>query len=121
MATTSSSPLARARPSSSAIRAAANGDGDDGSSAGGETTDDAKASPGGAGGDVSDILNSPAFLKRKVEVLQSDIAALEKELEEATAVASAAKAEWGAKFDMLNKEVSARDITFGRFPLGDRA
>ena len=70
---------------------------------------------------MSDILNSPAFLKRKVEVLQSDIAALEKELEEATAVASAAKAEWGAKFDMLNKEVSARDITFGRFPLGDRA
>ena len=40
-----------------------------------------------------------------MEVLQSDIAALEKELEEATAAASAAKDEWGAKFDMLNKEV----------------
>jgi uncharacterized small protein (DUF1192 family) len=110
MASTSSSTLARGRPTWSAIRAAATDDGDDGSaaSAGGETPDDAKASSGDAGGDVSDILNSPAFLKRKVEVLQSDIAALEKELEEATAVASAAKAEWGAKFDMLNKEVRAK-------------
>lgn len=57
--------------------------------------------------DASDILNSPAFLKRKVEVLQSDIAALEKEIEEANAVYNAGKEEWGAKFDMLNKEVSA--------------
>lgn len=52
----------------------------------------------------ADILNSPAFLKRKVEVLQSDIAALEKEIEEANAVYLAGKEEWGAKFDMLNKE-----------------
>ena len=54
----------------------------------------------------SDILNSPAFLKRKVEVLQSDIAALEKEIEEANAVYLAAKEEWGAKFDRLNSDVS---------------
>ena len=53
----------------------------------------------------SDILSSPTFLKRKVEVLQSDIAALEKEIEEANAVAAKGKEEWAAKFDMLTKEV----------------
>jgi len=54
--------------------------------------------------DQADILNSPAFLKRKVEVLNSDIAALEKEIEEANAVAVAGKEEWGFRYDMLNKE-----------------
>ena len=54
----------------------------------------------------SDILNSPAFLTRKVEVLQSDIAAMEKEIEEANTVYLAAKEEWGAKFDRLNSDVS---------------
>ncbi|KAL9188306.1 hypothetical protein ACHAXT_006684 [Thalassiosira profunda] len=54
--------------------------------------------------EAADILNSPAFLKRKVDVLESDIAAMEKEIEEANAVYEAGKAEWGDKFDMLNKE-----------------
>jgi len=40
-----------------------------------------------------------------VEVLQSDIAALEKEIEEASAVVAKGKEEWLAKFDMLTKEV----------------
>jgi len=57
--------------------------------------------------DASDILNSPAFLKRKVEVLQSDLAALQKEIEEANAVYLAGKEEWGPKFDMINKESQA--------------
>lgn len=52
----------------------------------------------------ADILNSPAFLKRKVEVLQSDIAALETEIEEANVVLQAGKDEWGNQFDMLNRE-----------------
>lgn len=99
MATTSSPPLQRCR-ASSPLRAAAAAAGDDGAAAAeGGIPEETKASS-------DDILNSPAFLNRKVEVLQSDIAALEKELEEANAVASAAKEEWGAKFDMLNKEVS---------------
>jgi len=55
--------------------------------------------------EASDILSSPTFLKRKVEVLQSDIAALEKEIEEANAVVAKGKEEWLAKFDMLTKEV----------------
>lgn len=55
----------------------------------------------------ADILNSPAFLKRKVEVLQSDITALEKEIEKANVVYLAGKEEWGAKFDMLNAEAQS--------------
>ena len=60
----------------------------------------------------SDILSSPTFLKRKLEVLQSDIAALEKEIEEANAVAAKGKEEWSAKFDMLNKEVRMIHIAY---------
>lgn len=60
-----------------------------------------------AAADATDILNSPAFLQRKVEVLESDIAALEKEIEEANAVYLAGKEEWGPKFDFLNKESQA--------------
>jgi hypothetical protein len=104
MATTSSPPLPRCRASSPLRAAAAEGDVDAAAAEGG-IPEETKASSDVVG-DVSDILNSPAFLNRKVEVLKSDIAALEKELEEANAVASAAKEEWGAKFDMLNKEVS---------------
>jgi hypothetical protein len=72
-----------------------------------ETKTSSSSSEAPTAGDATDILNSPAFLKRKVEVLQSDVAALEKELEEANALAASAKAEWGTKFDMLNKEVSS--------------
>ena len=56
--------------------------------------------------DDSDILNSPAFLRRKVEVLESDLAALAKEVEEANAIYLQGKEEWGSKFDALNTEVS---------------
>eukprot|EP00804_Cyclotella_cryptica_P004954 CCRYP_014083-RD/>CCRYP_014083-RD protein AED:0.38 eAED:0.38 QI:0/-1/0/1/-1/1/1/0/125 len=42
----------------------------------------------------NDILNSPAFLQRKVEVLRSDVAALDKSIEEANAVYAANKEEW---------------------------
>ena len=53
-----------------------------------------------------------AFLTRKVEVLQSDIAALEKEIEEVNVVYTAGKEEWGTKFDMLNKEVSDEGVDY---------
>jgi hypothetical protein len=84
-------------------------EGDDDSTAAEEGADETTKTSSEAApttSDATDILNSPAFLKRKVEVLQSDVAALEKELEEATALAASGKAEWGTKFDMLNKEVS---------------
>ena len=75
---------------------------DDGSTETEETAEDHLL----ASEEESDILNSPAFLKRKVEVLQSDIDAMEKEIEEANTVYLAGKEEWGSKFDMLVKEVS---------------
>lgn len=57
-----------------------------------------------------DILSSPAFLKRKIEVLKSDIEATEKETEEAQARAEAGKAEWGPQLDSLRSEVSERIV-----------
>ena len=53
---------------------------------------------------ADDILNSPDFLKRKLEVLQSDLAQSQQELEEAKARLEAGKAEWGAQLDDLAKE-----------------
>jgi hypothetical protein len=54
----------------------------------------------------TDILNSPAFLKRKMDVLKSDIAAIDKEIEEARERADAGKAEWGPQLEDLKREVS---------------
>ena len=62
-----------------------------------------------------DILNSPAFLKRKIEVLKSDIEATEKEAEEARALAEAGKAEWGPQLDALRAEVSHLFFLFRSF------
>ncbi len=64
-------------------------------------TDGAKASSIG-----DDILNSPAFLKRKVEVLKSDIEKVNEKISEANKVYEANKAEWGPQLDDLRKEVS---------------
>ena len=54
----------------------------------------------------TDILNSPAFLKRKLDVLKSDIAAIDQEIEEARIRADAGKAEWGPQLEDLKREVS---------------
>ena len=43
----------------------------------------------------SDILNSPAFLQRKVEVLQSDLKKIDENMEEVNVVYETNKAEWG--------------------------
>jgi len=71
------------------------------------SNEEASAADEQAAADTTDILNSPAFLKRKVEVLQSDIAAIEKEIDEANTVYLAGKEEWGSKFDMINRESQA--------------
>mmetsp|Transcript_12008 Transcript_12008/g.17926 ORF Transcript_12008/g.17926 Transcript_12008/m.17926 type:complete len:245 (-) Transcript_12008:93-827(-) len=71
------------------------------------SNEEAAAADEQAAADTTDILNSPAFLKRKVEVLQSDIAAIEKEIDEANTVYLAGKEEWGPKFDMINRESQA--------------
>ena len=53
---------------------------------------------------ADDILNSPDFLKRKLEVLKSDVAQAKESLEQAQARLEANKAEWGAQLDELAKE-----------------
>lgn len=100
----SSSPQPIMRQSTSSTLYAEEGTNED-ASVDNEAEDAAPAAPAAA--DATDILNSPAFLQRKVEVLESDIAALEKEIEEANAVYLAGKEEWGPKFDFLNKESQA--------------
>lgn len=55
---------------------------------------------------ADDILNSPAFLSRKIDVLKSDIAKAEEDIEAATALAEAGKAEWAPQLEDLQREVS---------------
>jgi len=54
----------------------------------------------------NDILNSPAFLKRKLDVLKSDIESVEGRISEANDVYEANKAEWGPQIDKLREEYS---------------
>jgi len=51
-----------------------------------------------------DILNSPAFLKRKVDVMKSDIEAAEEKIAAANAVYEENKAEYGDQIENLRKE-----------------
>lgn len=62
-----------------------------------------------AGDDSSgtDILNSPAFLQRKLDVLKSDIAKVEEDIAAAKVAVEEGKEEWGQQFDGLEAEVSA--------------
>lgn len=52
----------------------------------------------------SDILNSPAFLKRKIDVLRSDIEKADMDLEDIKEQVDAGKAEWGQQLDDLQLE-----------------
>lgn len=64
-------------------------------------TEDAKTADSSG---TTDILNSPEFLKRKLEVLKSDMAKTEEAIESAEKALEEGKAEWGEKFADLNKE-----------------
>lgn len=63
-----------------------------------------KNSKNGADAGATDILNSPAFLRRKLEVLHSDIAQVDTDIEEARSRLEAGKVEWGPQLDELQKE-----------------
>lgn len=52
----------------------------------------------------NDILSSPEFLKRKLEVLQTDIATAEEELTNSVEKLEVAKEEWGPQLDALQRE-----------------
>jgi len=54
---------------------------------------------------ADDILNSPDFLKRKIDVLTSDVAAVDEKIEAANKVYEDNKAEWGPQLENLRKEV----------------
>jgi molecular chaperone GrpE len=78
----------------------------------GETTEEPAAQGEGEGSgddappaaDVNDILSSPAFLKRKLEVLESDIAKAEEDTAEATERKEIAREEWGPQLEALERE-----------------
>ena len=63
-----------------------------------------------AGNSANDILNSPAFLKRKLEVLQSDLSSVDEKISSANSIYEENKAEWGPQLDDLRKEVSEFNI-----------
>lgn len=65
---------------------------------------DAKKTPASSNDDTGDILNSPAFLKRKVEVLKTDIEKTEAAIEKANADLEEGKTEWGRQLESLEKE-----------------
>lgn len=69
-----------------------------------DTSDGADAAPAAAAPDTNDILSSPAFLKRKLEVLENDIASTEEELAAATERKEIAKEEWGPQLEALQRE-----------------
>lgn len=70
-----------------------------------EAEEAAEEAPAAATGAADDILNSPAFLKRKIDVLKSDIAAIDEKISAANEVYEANKAEWGPQIENLRKEV----------------
>jgi chaperonin cofactor prefoldin len=61
-------------------------------------------------GGVTDILNSPAFLKRKLEVLNSDLEKTQADLEAALERLEIAKEEWGPQLEDLKREVGQKDM-----------
>mmetsp|Transcript_18499 Transcript_18499/g.45832 ORF Transcript_18499/g.45832 Transcript_18499/m.45832 type:complete len:236 (-) Transcript_18499:55-762(-) len=52
----------------------------------------------------TDILNSPEFLRRKLDVIKSDIAQAEADIAVAQEQAEAGKAEWGPQMEALQSE-----------------
>lgn len=71
-----------------------------------EPTPSASSTSSSANEKMNDILNSPAFLKRKIDVLKSDIEAADEKIEAANKIYEANKAEWGPQLETLRKEVS---------------
>lgn len=80
-----------------------------------EAEEAAEEAPAAASGAADDILNSPAFLKRKIDVLKSDIAAIDEKISAANEVYEAGKAEWGPQIENLRKEV--RSMLLSNFNL----
>jgi molecular chaperone GrpE len=85
------------RTASTCLRAA-----EDGTSEAAQDKNEKGAATKAAAAD--DILNSPAFLKRKLDVLKSDIDKTEQDIADAKQRYDEGKAEWGDQFDELARE-----------------
>jgi hypothetical protein len=75
----------------------------------GDNEEDTTANNAAPPSNGDDILNSPAFLKRKLDVLRSDIAQTEQNIADAKVRLEDGKAEWGGQLDELQKEVRERE------------
>jgi len=73
----------------------------------------AKAAP------ATDILSSPSFLKKKLDVLTSDVAAVEEKSDAANEVYKANKEEWGPQIDQLKSEYSNIENRFQNMSKGE--
>jgi hypothetical protein len=56
---------------------------------------------------ASDILNSPVFLQKKLDVIKSDLAIADEKMAVEKARLEEGKAEWGGQLDDLKREVRA--------------
>jgi flagellar motility protein MotE (MotC chaperone) len=56
---------------------------------------------------ASDILNSPVFLQKKLDVIKSDLAKVDEKMAAEKTRLEEGKAEWGGQLDDLKKEVRA--------------
>lgn len=61
-----------------------------------------------------DILKSPAFMQRKVDVLKSDITKVEEDIEKATGELEAGKLEWAQQLDDLESEFEGMQNRFSK-------
>jgi len=99
---TTNSPLFSAPHRSTCLSMTAEGETTEDPAAQGDAEESGDDAPPAA--DVNDILNSPAFMKRKLEVLESDIAKAEEDVAAATERKEIAKEEWGPQLEALDRE-----------------
>jgi len=78
------------------------------------TTTAASSSSSSSAAAASDILNSPAFLQRKLDVLKSDEASLDDQIVAAKAQLEEQKMEWEPQFNALEKEFQNIQNRFSR-------
>lgn len=86
---------------------------DEGDMSSTETDNSAPSTTSTAAAAANDILNSPAFLKRKLDVLRSDLGKIDNDINDAKDRLAAGREEWGPQLDDLQKEVRARIICCG--------
>jgi len=68
---------------------------------------------------ATDILSSPSFLKRKLEVLKTDTDAVQEKMDAQNEIFKANKAEWGDQIDNLRTEYTNIEDRFKRMSKGE--